>query len=603
MRDDGEFLNTRLRRSMIGIVILFAAIILRLGQLQLVMGQHYLELSDGNRVRPMVVPALRGQILDREGRMLATNRPSFSVSFVYMDAQSADESIPKLAEILEMEEAEIRALIRAHWNRLYQPVRIRSDISPKVHSQIEERRAELPGVVIEPEPVRDYPYGAAAGHILGYVHQISERQLAQPAFSNYQPGSVVGQDGLEIAYEQYLAGQNGGRQVEVDARGRYRGTLGYVESQPGHDLYLTIDIELQHDIEKLLAQHLEMLRTRTDRPMPNARAGSVVILDVHTGAVLAMVNQPLYDPNEFASGISQARLNELNSVRAFMNRAIAGTYVPGSTFKMATALAGLEERKISPYELIEDTGSHWLVPSLVCWNRTGHGKVNLETAIAVSCNVYFYEVGRRVGVNSIARYASQLGLGRRTGIDLPGEAAGILPTTEWKERAFREGRALEPQFLLSEHMMAAMGQVFHSYTPLQMAVFASTLATGVQYQPYIVQAIASHSGEIIYEREPTVVSRLEVSQANLDIVRRGMLGVTRPGGTAFGVFSNFRIPVAGKTGTAENPHGDDHGWFVGYAPYDRPQVAIAVLVEHGGSGSSAAAPLARDVLARVFQTR
>jgi penicillin-binding protein 2 len=364
-------------------------------------------------------------------------------------------------------------------------------------------------------------------------------------------------------------------------------------------LNLTIDIKLQRDIEAYLAEQLERLRNRAEEPMLNARAGSVVVLDLHTGAVLAMVTHPQYDPNEFAGGITQARFDELQRLFAFVNRSVANTYPPGSAFKMAAALAGLEAGVISRSEQVLCTGRHWMVPTLACWKEGGHGYVDVEEALAVSCNVFFYEVGRRVGVDAIARYAAQLGLGSLTGIDLPSEQAGILPTTAWKRERFPR----EPQFFLAEHMMAAMGQGFHRYTPLQMAVFAATLATGYRYQPFVVESITGGGGEVIYRHQPRVASQLQVAPENLAVVRRGMLNATRPGGTAAGAFWGFGIPVAGKTGTAEVGNGDAHGWFVGYAPYHQPQVAIAVLLEHGGSAGLSAAPLARRVLARVLRTR
>jgi penicillin-binding protein 2 len=596
--DSGALLGRKLGRMTLVISLLVLIVVLRLGQLQLAMGDYYLELSDGNRVRLVTVPSRRGQILDREGRTLATNRPAFSVAFVYMDPTVAAASLARLAQYLEMDIAEVQAKITAQWNRLYQPVRIRSDIPPEVHSLLEEHRAELPGVVVEPEPVRDYPYGSVGAHVLGYVHQISERQLGQPEFSGYHAGNIVGQDGIELVYQSFLAGQDGGKQVEVDARGRFRQTLGHIEAQPGQDLHLTLDIELQKVAEEALVAQLEYLRTRVENPMPQARAGAVVVLDVHTGAVLAMANYPTYDPNEFASGISQARMAELNRARAFMNRAVTGTYAPGSTFKVVTALTALEERKVTPHEVIDDDGAHWLVPSLGC---RGHGPVRLEQALAVSCNVYFYEMGRRVGVDALAYYAMQLGLGVRTGIDLPGEASGLVPTTQWKQEAFKAGTAKEPEFLLAEHMMAGIGQAAHSYTPLQMAVMTAAVANGgVRYQPYLLQRVTAPDGEVVYEAEPVVAAGLTVSVDNLELVRRGMLAVTRPGGTAYTAFAGFPFPVAGKTGTAENPHGASHGWYVGYAPYTNPEIAVAVLVEQGGPGGQSAAPVARKVMDWYF---
>ena len=594
--EDPGVINRKLQKTKWYLLLVFVVLILRLGQLQLAMGAHYEALADGNRVRLVNVNALRGQIYDREGRTIATNRPAFTVSFVYMDADQANHSIPLLAEILDMDAELIYERIEAQWNRLYQPVTIVRDVSPEIHSRLEEQRVELPGVIVEAEPVRDYPYGSGGAHILGYVHQISERQLASPPFAHYKGDSTVGQDGIESSYEHHLAGMDGGKQVEVDVRGRYRRTLGHIPSVPGNDLEVTMDMEFQVEVERLLTQHIEDLNTR-DRDPLSVKAASAVVLDVNSGAVLALANHPSYDPNEFASGISTQRLTELNALRAFVNRAIGGTYAPGSIFKMVTALAALAEGKTTLYERVEDRGHHWVVPTLRCWREGGHGMVDLERSLIVSCNVYYYEMGRRLGIDGIAHYGEQLGLGGKTGIDLPGEASGLLPTSEWKEQAFAQGRVPEREVLLAEHMLAGMGQGFSSFTPLQMAVYAATLANGgTLYQPYVLQRVIGEAGNIIEENRPRVLGQLEVKPEYLEAVNRGMLGVTKPGGTAAGSFAGFPLDVAGKTGSAENPHGDAHAWFMGFAPYDNPQIAVAVLVEQGRSGGAAAAPLARDIM-------
>ncbi len=601
--EDPGFINRKLQKTKWYLLLVFLLLILRLGQLQLAMGAYYEGLADGNRVRLVNVNALRGQIFDREGRVIATNRPAFSVSFVYMDPEQANQSIALLAEILDMEAEVIHARIQSHWNRLYQPVTIVRDVGPQIHSRLEEQRAELPGVIVEALPVRDYPYGSAAAHILGYVHQISERQLMSPAFFGYKGDSTVGQDGIESIYEHYLAGTDGGKQVEVDVRGRYRQTLGHIPSSPGYDLQLTLDMDFQVEVERMLSGHIEYLRTRETDPLPTVRAGSVVVLDVNDGSVLALANYPSYDPNEFASGISDQRLAELNAKRAFVNRSIAGTYAPGSIFKMVTALAALQEGKTTIHERIEDKGQHWLVPSLHCWRAGGHGMVDLERSLVVSCNVYYYEMGRRLGLDAIAHYGAQLGLAGKTGIDLPGEASGLLPTNEWKEQAFAQGIVAEREVLLAEHMLAGMGQGFSAFTPLQMAVYTATIANGgTLYQPYLLQRIVDGQ-ELMEPREPEVLAQLEVEPEFLEVVQRGMLGVTMPGGTSSSTFAATPFDVAGKTGTAENPHGAAHAWFVGYAPYDEPSIAVAVLVEQGRSGGGAAAPLARDIMEWYFQQR
>lgn len=589
----GEELQKRVAVFLIIILAMTFVLGLRLVNLQLVQGARYEQLSLGNKLRVIPLVAPRGQIVDTSGQPLASSRPAFSVSIMLLNPADAMESARKLAPLLGKDPQEMVEKVKTGLKlRPFDPVKVASNISPEIHTRIAEMMDELPGVVIEAEPIRYYPQGSLASHVLGYVHEISQEQLSQPRFRDYRPGDIVGQFGLESYYEQVLRGKNGGKQVEVDAVGHPRSILGRVEPVPGNTIVTTLDLRLQRAAEKALSDQLSKLRET--QGMRNARSGAVVVLDAQTGAVLALASLPSFDPNEFATGISASRYQELQKQNAFLNRAISSAYPPGSTFKMVTAVAALEENKVTKDELIYDPGYHWAVPSLHCWTASGHGAVNLVKAIKESCNVFFYEMGRRLGLDLIAKYGAKFGLGKPTGVDLFGEAGGLLPTTEWKKRTFKQ------DVLMAENMMAGMGQTFHLYTPIQLANYIATIATGVRHRPYIVQRVVSPDGKVLEEKTPVVEGILDVSLETLEVVRRGMLEVTKPGGTAAGVFAGFPIQVAGKTGTAENPHGDDHAWFVAYAPFDDPKVAICVLIEQGGHGSSAAAPVARAILEEYF---
>ncbi|MGB9867396.1 MAG: penicillin-binding protein 2 [Bacillota bacterium] len=588
-----EELQRRVAVFLIIVVALTFLLGLRLVNLQLVQGERFEQLSLGNKLRVVPLVAPRGQILDANGQPLALSKPAFSVSIMLLKPDEAVESARKLAPLLGKDPNELVEKVKLGQRlRPFDPVKVASSISPEIHTKIAEMMDELPGVVIEAEPIRSYPQGSLAAHVLGYVHEISQEQLSLPRFRDYKPGDIVGQFGLESYYEQVLRGQNGGKQVEVDALGHPRSILGRQEPVPGNTIVTTLDMNLQRVAEKALSDQLSKLRET--QGLRNAKSGAVVVLNVRTGAVLALVSLPAFDPNEFATGISSAKYQELQRQNAFINRAISAAYPPGSTFKMVTALAALEEGKLAPDEVVFDPGYHWAVPSLHCWAASGHGAVDLVRAIKESCNVFFYEMGRRLGLDLLAKYGAKFGLGRPTGIDLYGESSGLLPTTEWKKRTFKQ------DVLMAENMMAGMGQTFHIYTPIQLANYVATIATGVRHKPYIVQKVVSPEGKVLEERTPVVEETLDVNPNYLSLVRKGMLEVTMPGGTAGGVFAGFPVKVAGKTGTAENPQGDDHAWFVAYAPFDAPEVAVCVLIEQGGHGSSAAAPVARAVLEQYF---
>jgi len=601
--------DRRIHRLVFVVMGVFLVLALSLAYLQLgPASETYRRLADRNRIRILDIPAPRGEIFDRNGCALATNRPAFGLSLVFLGWDEVRQSAARLGELLGLDPARVQERVRAQGYRLYQPVRILDDLTPEQQSVVEEHSSELPGVVIEVRPRRYYPLGTTAAHVLGYLREVGPEELSQ---KGYKLGDMIGRSGLEAALEESLRGQDGGRQVEVNHRGfPVRDIPPVTHPVPGKDVYLTIDLELQQAAENALARTIGRLQEK----YPGARAGAVVALDVHTGEVLALVSYPAFDPNVFTRPVAADEWAQLTSPdRPLWNRAIGGVYAPGSTFKMVTAIAALMEGKVTPEEKVVCRGFHpvsanWSRPKR-CWVRAGHGPVDLHQAIAKSCDVYFYEMARRVGVDGIAKWATAFGLGQKTHIGLAGEAAGVVASTAYKEWAYHartsDGSRLFPWIdtprwqYPAEDMDAAIGQGFHSFTPLQMAVYTSMLANGgVRYRPQLVREARDAAGNP-QEFAPQEEGRVELPGPVWDAVRAGMRAVTLPGGTAGGVFAGFPVAVAGKTGTAENPHGDDHAWFVCYAPYQEPRIALAVLIEQGGHGTAAAA-VARDVLTQFF---
>ena len=590
------------RRDILLLVITGVALILvaQLINLQIVKGERYRTLSEENYMRITPIPAPRGNIVDREGRVLVSSRPSYSVYYWYLDKAKADETLPRLSAVLGLRPQDVEKKIAQYQGRYFEPVPIARDITTEKYTAIVEDAPNLPGVFIEPEPIRYYPGKDLAAPVLGYVGEVTEAQLADPRWEGYKLGDIVGQEGIEAFYEDVLRGKDGGYQVEVDYRGRPTGNAGPgIEPEPGSALQLNIDLKIQEAAEKSLRQALKQF--------PSAKGGAAIVLDVKTGGVLAMTSAPSFDPNRLVTGISEAELNRLLDTGEwrFSNLATSGLYPPGSAYKIVTAIAALAEGKTTLDERFFDPGYHPAVPSLICNKKGGHGAVNLTEALEVSCNVYFYEMGRRLGVDSLAKYAEALGLGKKTGVDLFGENYGTVPTTEWKKKAYEEGRVSEPEILFSEDMMAAMGQVYNLDTPIQMASVTQTIASGgVRMKPEIAKCVLGPQGEVVREFAPEVTGKLNVDPWVIDAVKQGMLAVTsQPDGTAYWAFYDLPIRVAGKTGTAENPLGKSHAWFVGFAPFDDPEIAVAVVVDQGGSGSVVAAPVARAIFDAYFEPR
>ena len=584
--NEHEDFSGRLQFLSAMIVLIIVVLIGRAGYLQVYDGERYARLAEGNRIRIIPAEAARGMFYDRNGEPLVTNRPGFAVSLLPLTEPISPEVIARVSKLINVPVDEIQNKIDAHIG--FDPIRIKTDVSPDIVAIIEEQKDIYPGVVIEVLPVRDYIYGEYAAHVFGYVSEISEEELERRKDEGYKSGYIIGKFGLERIYDKDVRGINGGDQVEVDVSGRPVQLLGRQSPVPGNDLVLTIDKNIQEAAERAVDAQLAIV---------HAHAAAVVVMNPQTGEVLAMVSRPAFNPNLFAGGISTQNWNVLNSnpYHPMDNKAITGEYPPGSTFKIVTGTAALAEHKVTPQEKIFDAGQHWIIPKT---NAGGEalGWISFQEALAHSDNVYFYEMGNRLGVDALERYSRMFGLGARTGIDLPYEAEGLVPNRKYKADNFEDG-----EWYLSETFDAAIGQGFNLVTPLQAAmVMGEIAANGKRYQPHLVQRIVDVDGNTVREFKPKLLSELDVDPSVIRQVQAGLHDVTKIG-TAAGAFAGFPIDIAGKTGTAENSQGRDHGWFVAYGPYVNPNIVVAVVVEQGGFGSLSAVPIGRKILEAAFR--
>lgn len=583
------------RLDLLALLVIFVltGLILRLGYLQIIRGSEMAVLSDGNRIRLVAVNAPRGTFMDRNGEILVTNRPGFSVSIVPFSGPISPEVVQLLAQLVEIPVEEIQKKIEKNQGRV-DPILIKSDLSAEMIARIEERRGDLPGVVVAAQAIRYYPYNEISAHVFGYVSEISEEALANKGEKDYRLGDLMGKAGLEKTYDDELRGKRGGSQIEVDVTGRPIKVLGKEDPIPGMNLKLTLDIKLQKIADDAVNEHL----ARLAQSGVHTQGVSVVAMDPKTGQILAMVSKPSYNPNFFATGISQKEWDKIrdNPFDPMSNKTVSGEYPPGSPFKVVAALAALEENKVTMSETYFDGGNHPLAKDKRNAGGAALGWINLRRAIQKSDNVFFYEMGYRLGIQMIGKYARLFGMGEKTGIDLPGESKGLVASKEYKKKVFETD-----DWYIVETMDAVIGQGFQLTTPLQMANMISMVANdGVRYRPYLVQEIVDSQGTVVKEFKPVVVENHQFSRTSLDYVKEAMYSTTIEDGNAVGILGHFPFRMGAKTGTSENPHGRDHSWFVAFGPLEKPEIVVAVLVEQGGYGAVGAGPIARRVLDSYF---
>lgn len=577
----------RLKNMLLVSTGIFLVLLGRMAYLQIYKGVYYDKQADGNRLRSTRIVAARGLMYDRHGKVLVDNSAGYTLT-LQPHRKYTEDMLQTLGNILNIQPEMIKKKLSLAADN-YEPVKIKSNLTTEELTSIEERRKELNGVVVETEPERRYLFNELAVHTLGYTGEVSEYDITQGRFKGLPQGSIVGKAGLEKTYDNYLRGTDGKRNEEVDASGRVVQQLGSLAPKSGKDLVLTIDLGIQQAAEKAVDEQLAALQK--SGVAPYAKACAVVAMDPTTGAIRAMVSRPGFNPNLFVRGISNKDWQAINQnpFDPMTDKAISGEYPPGSTFKVVTGSAALDLHKVTPEEMIYDSGHHWIIPM---GNAGGEalGWINFQTAFAASDNVYFYEMGRRVGIDNLDAYATKFGFGNITGIDLPGESAGLIPSPAAKQKVFGE------EWGLGDTFNASIGQGLTLVTPLQLAQMLSIVAeNGVIHQPYLVEKVINEDGSLLAVPQRKEAKKIDISSETLALIQKGLLGVTQAGGTA-AYFSSLGVPIAGKTGTAENPHGQDHGLFIAYAPADNPKLVVAAVVEQGSYGSTAAGPIVYKIL-------
>jgi penicillin-binding protein 2 len=579
----------RLRIFMLLVLLAMVGLGARLYWLQIHQYDFYFARAETNRIRELPVTAARGEIFDRNGEVLVANRPGFTVSLLDLPKREQPEVIAYLSELLEMDEEKIRTEMSNQQFRAFAPIRLKRDVSAEVVAQIGERRMDLPGVIIETEPIRYYTRNNFAAHVLGYTSTISPVlwQQKREEGQTYRLTDQIGITGIESSYESYLRGIDGKLFVEANRFGRRIRTLGKEDPVPGHSLYLTIDSRLQEIVERSLVKVIEDGIAAGNTQLGK---GAVVAIDPRNGEILAMASYPDYNLNAIREDI---KMLEADPSHPLFNKAFRGGYPVGSTYKMAVAVAGLEEGLINANSIITCTGRKQFFPGdmfRACFDSRVHGSLNVRDAIARSCNIFFFELGVRLGIDRITTYAESLGFGNVTGLtDLAGERPGVLLRRQ-------PGRRWNPGDVLT----AAIGQG-HMITPLQLANYTAMLANGgIHYRPRLVKEVVSHRGETVYRAEPEVLNNLGYSDKTWQAVQQGMVATVLPGGTG-SMLRHLPVKVAGKTGSAESSPGKmPHSLFVGYAPAEAPEIAIALIVEHGGLGYQAAVPLTNLIFSQYY---
>jgi penicillin-binding protein 2 len=598
MASQGDAFRRRLRLLFAIMLAALCLLLARSWHLQVIRGEHFLRLSENNRLRSLRTKSLRGKLLDRHGHVLADNRASYTLMAIPEDLPPR----PMLRALLQELNlgVDLAPLDLYRSPAPFKPVPVQRDVPRDRVAYFAEHRMDFPGLFLEVEPLRSYPHGTLGAHLIGYLGEISEAQLQRVADRSYQPGDLVGQYGLERIHEAILRGQHGARQVEVDAFGREIQLITARPPTPGVNLVLTLDLHLQQLTEELLEPH----------------TGSIIALDPRNGQILALASSPAFDPNRFATRLSEGEwaLLTTNPKHPLHNRALQGQYPPGSIFKIVTALAGLEENVITAHTREFCPGYHiFRDHTYRDWKQGGHGWVDLREALSQSCDVYFYRLGQELGVDRIARYGHAFGLGQASGFAPTVEKSGLMPSSHWKRQV--RGRP----WYAGETLSVAIGQGYTLLTPLQAVNMVATLANGgTLYQPYVVMRQERADGTVVFEQTPTVVRELQLNPQHVATVRQGLWkAVHDPQGTGKKA-RHEHIAIAGKTGTAQvirlqeqsgtrapqerlPEEQRDHAWFVAFAPFEAPRIAVVVMIEHAGKGGSAFAEYAKTLIQTYLQ--
>jgi penicillin-binding protein 2 len=579
-------------------LVMFALIFFRLWYLQVLSGDKYLAAASNNRVREIKVQAPRGEIVDRHGQTLVENRSSLSIKLtpdkLPEDIGAREEVYRRLAKLLNLNPHRLEKRVEGELKTLpFAKPTVKQDVDQRIVAYVLERQNKFPGVLPESEFLRRYPHGPVGAHLFGQVGEVNGKQLKDQRYNGVELGDRVGQAGIEAEYDRFLRGRNGAARVEVDALGNLTKTLKRQQTQQGSQLRLSLDLNVQRVAQQALAG--------------GTGKGAFAVMDVHNGEVLALGSQPSFDPNIFTKPISQKRLNALSSAalgQPLLDRAIQAGYPTGSTFKLITATAALESGHITPDTVLNDPGS-LTVGGIKFENAGGvaHGALALRQALTVSSDVFFYQLGQYMDEKGmpLQKWGHRLGIGRKTGIDLPAEEPGRLPTPRWRDSWFKKG-LLDRGWSVGDNINLAVGQGDLLANPLQMAVAYAAIANGGRVlRPRLGLRIEDASGRALQQLDAPTARRLKLSQANRDAILEGLHGAANePGGTSTPVFAGFPIPIAGKTGTAEHIGRPDQSWYVALAPYPNPKYVVAVTDEAGGFGADTAAPMTRRILAALL---
>lgn len=558
------------------ILFFFGAVIAGLFYTQILKGSLYRELSENNRIRVLLLEAPRGRIYDRKGRVIVSNRLSFDVQVIFRELKDIEKTAALLSDITGIDRKVFSSRIEAAGERPFMPAKIAEDIEKDKAIRIEEATRDLPGVIVTTRPLRNYIYKDALSHVTGYLGKISETELRRYRAYGYHIQDFVGKDGLERTFNDYLRGTDGGLQVEVDSKGRQLRRLAVKEPRKGKDLYLNIDLELQKFCHSLMKD----------------KNGAIIAMDPSSGAVLALLSHPAFDPNVFVMPGNFKKVSAILNNRAaypLLNRAISCTYPPGSVFKIVVAAAAVDSGKFDEKKTFSCNGRLRVGNRVFkCWKEEGHGTQHITEAIKNSCNVFFYQLALFTGVDEISKYAFKLGMGRVTGIDLPGEAAGLVPTPAWKRKKFKTA------WFKGETANYAIGQGYLLVTPIQIACMTSAVANGGKLaEPAVCERIE----DIKFRRGKTQGTVLK--KETLKVLKKGLRDVVNERrGTGLYARSK-KIIISGKTGTAQNPHGKPHAWFAGFAPFENPKICVVVFIEHGGKGGLKPARFAGKIIEKA----